>query len=55
MRKQRYASFDQGNGKLFEEGKLGLEQLRQSAIDLGEPAVISGKQERLESMINYYI
>ena len=55
IRKERYASFDSGNGKLFEQGKLSLEQLRDIAAKGGEPKVISGKQELLENIINQYI
>src|SRR6478752_5076191 len=45
IRQDRYASFDSGNGKAFEEGKLTLEALRDFAAANGEPAVASGKQE----------
>lgn len=55
MRKTRYASFDSGDGKAFEEGKLGLEELRNIAVKAGEPKVISGKQELFESIISQYI
>jgi xylose isomerase len=55
VRKQRYASFDAGKGKEFEEGKLTLEDLRTYAIENGEPAVKSGKQEYMENIINRYI
>lgn len=55
LRKTRYASFDSGEGKAFEEGKLGLEELREYAIKAGEPKVISGRQEFYESMINQYL
>ena len=55
VRKQRYASFDTGKGKEFEEGKLTLEDLRTYAIENGEPAVKSGKQEYMENIINRYI
>jgi xylose isomerase len=55
MRKDRYKSFDSGDGKAFEEGKLTLEDLRELAIKNGEPAQISGKQELYESIINQYI
>jgi xylose isomerase len=55
IRKDRYASFDSGKGKEFEEGKLTLEDLRAYAIENGEPAVVSGKQEYLENLINKYI
>jgi xylose isomerase len=55
IRKERYATFDGGKGKEFEEGKLSLEDLRTYAIENGEPAVKSGKQEYLENMINRFI
>lgn len=55
IRKDRYASFDSGKGKEFEEGKLSLEDLRAYAVENGEPAVVSGKQEYLENLINKYI
>lgn len=55
IRKDRYASFDSGKGKEFEEGKLSLEDLRAHAVANGEPAVISGRQEYLENVINRFI
>ncbi len=55
FRKERYASFDSGKGKEFEEGKLGLADLRNLAFAAGEPKQISGKQEWLENIINQYI
>jgi xylose isomerase len=55
FRKNRYASFDSGEGKLFEEGKLSLEDLRAHAFAKGEPKLISGRQEWLENIINQYI
>jgi len=55
LRKDRYASFDTGKGKAFEEGKLTLEDLRAYAIENGEPATISGKQEYIENLINRFI
>lgn len=55
IRTDRYASFDTGAGADFEAGKLSLADLRQYAIDNGEPATISGKQEYLENIINRYI
>jgi len=55
IRTERYASFDSGKGKEFEEGKLSLEDLRAYAIENGEPEVISGKQEYLENIVNRYI
>ena len=55
LRKQRYASFDSAKGKEFEEGKLSLEDLRTYAIENGEPAIKSGKQEYLENIVNRFI
>ncbi len=55
IRKERYASFDAGKGKEFEEGKLSLEDLRNFAIENGEPAIISGRQEYLENVVNRFI
>jgi xylose isomerase len=55
LRKQRYASFDSGKGKDYEEGKLTLEDLRAHAIANGEPRQISGKQELYENILNEFI
>jgi len=55
IREERYASFNQGQGKAFEQGKLTLEDLRSYAIENGEPKTISGRQEYLENLINRYI
>lgn len=55
IRTERYASFDTGKGKEFEEGKLSLADLRNFAIEHGEPTTISGKQELLENVLNRYI
>jgi len=55
IRADRYASYDAGQGKDFEQGKLSLEDLRNIAINAGEPATISGKQEFIENLINRYI
>jgi xylose isomerase len=55
IRKDRYASYDNGTGKEFENGKLKLEDLREYAIAHGEPERKSGKQEYLENLINKFI
>ena len=49
---KRYASFDSGMGKAFENGELTLPDLRDHAAKSGEPAQISGNQELLENIIN---
>jgi len=56
MLKDRYASFDAGKGKEFEEGKLTLEDLRALAVEKAvEPVQTSGKQELYEAIVNMYI
>jgi xylose isomerase len=55
IRATRYASFDTGKGKDFEQGKLSLEDLRAYAVEKGEPNTISGQQELIENIINRYI
>jgi len=55
IRTDRYSSFDIGKGAEFEKGLLSLEDLRNYASEKGEPAVLSGKQEYLENLINNYI
>ncbi|MEX0883013.1 MAG: xylose isomerase [Cyclobacteriaceae bacterium] len=55
LRKRRYASFDEGKGQEFENGKLSLEDLRKHAMESGEPKMTSGKQEMYENILNQYI
>ncbi|MDE3211745.1 MAG: xylose isomerase [Bacteroidota bacterium] len=55
FRTARYQSFDSGKGSEFEQGKMSLEDLRNYAIEMGEPATISGRQEYLENIINRFI
>lgn len=55
LREARYESFDSGDGKAFEDGKLTLEDLREQAIKTGEPELLSGKQEMYENILNRYI
>ena len=55
MLKERYASYDSGIGKDFEDGKLTLEEAVAYAKTLGEPKQVSGKQELLETICNMYI
>ncbi|MCR5758908.1 MAG: xylose isomerase [Bacteroidales bacterium] len=54
MLRERYASFDKGEGKRFEEGKMSLEELVEYAKKKGEPAQISGKQELYEAIVALY-
>ena len=55
LRYGRYASFDSGDGKRFENGELSLGDLRDIAVANGEPQQISAKQELVENLINDYI
>ena len=55
LRQERYSSYDSGKGKEFEDGKLSLEDLRNYAIEKGEPEMRSGKQEYFENIINRFI
>ena len=54
MKKERYASFDSGIGKDFEEGKLTLEQVYEYGKKVEEPKQISGKQEKYETIVALY-
>lgn len=51
---ERYASFDSGIGKDFEEGKLTLEQVYEYGKTIGEPKQTSGKQELYEAILAMY-
>ena len=54
MVKERYASFDAGEGKKFEEGKMTLEEAYEYGKKIGEPKQTSGKQELYEAIVNMY-
>ena len=51
---ERYASFDSGIGKEFEEGRLSLEQAYEHGKQVGEPKQTSGQQELYERIISLY-
>lgn len=56
MVSERYASFDSGKGKEFEDGKLSLEDLYSYAVSKNaEPKQLSGKQELYEAIVNMYL
>ncbi|MEM8526007.1 MAG: xylose isomerase [Bacteroidota bacterium] len=52
---ERYSSFDNGDGKAFENGKMGLAELSTFARKNGEPQQRSGKQELFENVVNRYV
>ena len=55
--KDRYASFDSGDGVKFTKGELTLEQLSKIGTDAGygKTGITSGKQEYLENVLNSYL
>ncbi len=55
MKADRYASYKSGKGADFVNGKLSLEDLRTIAKEVGEPKMLSGKQELYEALINWHI
>ena len=55
MKAERYASFDSGKGKEFEEGKLTLEDVYEYGKKNGEPKQTSGKQELYEAIVAMYV
>ncbi|MBE6232975.1 MAG: xylose isomerase [Bacteroidales bacterium] len=54
MVKERYASFDAGLGKKFEDGELTLEDVYAYGKEVNEPKQTSGKQELYEAILNMY-
>ena len=54
MVKERYASFDEGLGKKFENGELTLEDVYAYGKEVNEPKQTSGKQELYEAILNMY-
>jgi xylose isomerase len=53
--KKRYASFNSGAGAKFEKGELSLEDLARLGSTYGNAGITSGKQERLENILNQYL
>lgn len=54
MIKERYSSFDTGMGKKFEDGELTFEDVYTYGKNVGEPALVSGKQELYEAIVAMY-
>ncbi|MAJ47367.1 MAG: xylose isomerase [Planctomycetes bacterium TMED75] len=52
---ERYASWDSELGRRIESGDISLSELREHAGTVGEPAVVSGRQERLEAIFNRFL
>lgn len=54
MVKERYASFDTGLGKKFEEGQMSFEEAYAHGKAVGNPKQTSGKQELYEAIVAMY-
>ena len=54
MLRDRYASFDSGMGKKFEDGQMTLEEAYEYGKQVGEPPLKSGQQELYEAIVNMY-
>ena len=55
LKKERYSSFNENEGRQFSTGKLNLSQLSKIALNQSKPELKSGKQELFESIINKYL
>jgi xylose isomerase len=53
--KTRYESFDSGIGGQVEAGSTSLEDLDSYAVGITPPQLTSGRQERLENLLNDYL
>ncbi|XP_078482800.1 xylose isomerase isoform X1 [Ciona intestinalis] len=54
MKKERYASFGSGLGSKIKTGTATLEECDSFIQENGEPAKLSGKQEKFEAVLNRY-
>ncbi len=52
---ERYAGFQKGIGKKILEGGVSLPELEKWMLKKSEPALISGREEALENMLNDYL
>lgn len=52
MKRERYASYESGDGARYESGKLDLVGLSKIAFKNGTPKLQSGKQEQYENLVN---
>ncbi len=53
--KNRYSSYDSGVGSKIESGSASLESLDRYALEIAPPQLASGRQERLENLLNDYL
>jgi xylose isomerase len=52
MKKNRYSSFNAGEGADFTNGKMSLEELRSIGLKAGDVGQTSGKQEMIKNLVN---
>lgn len=52
---ERYASWGAQLGQTIESGRASLDDLHAHAVQAGEPEIPSGRQERLEAIMNRFI
>ncbi len=55
FKKQRYLEWESGLGQKISSGKADFDDLEKYALENGEPAVKSGRQELLENILNQYV
>ncbi len=53
--KKRYSSYDTGIGAKIEAGQVGFADLEKWVLENGEPTPQSGKQEKLEVILNSFL
>ena len=53
--KQRYAGWDTGIGADIEAGKADFKSLEAFTLENGEPEPQSGRQEKMENILNEFI
>jgi xylose isomerase len=51
----RYSSYDEGIGRDIEQRRIGFKALETLALNAGEPALRSGRQEYLENLLMSYV
>jgi xylose isomerase len=51
----RYSTFDKDIGAKVEAGEVGFEDLEKYALSNPEPILGSGRQERMENLLNEFI
>lgn len=53
--RDRYQGWDEGMGARIETGKAGFQDMEKWALEAGEPAQRSGRQEAFETLLNAYL